>query len=262
MVAPLVAGLAVLVILGVHPPGDLIDLLHRAAPELAGSAMSADAATERGDGRLALRDWRPDVVGSARGRAAVRRAVRQRPPRPAESRLPPWSPRRAGVDVLDAELRRRRGGLPVADPGVPAAFWYEREIHDLFGLVPLGHPRLDPLVLPLADTTRTRPGPVVPAARRGWIPTTASARHVAGPGLFTIPHGPVRSGVFESIEYLVETPGEDIPHLSIRPYYKHRGIAKRVRGHARRRRGAASPSGSRASPRSHTRWPTATRSSR
>jgi formate hydrogenlyase subunit 5 len=54
--------------------------------------------------------------------------------------------------------------------------------------------------------------------------------HVIGPGMFTIPHGPVRSGVFESIEYLVETPGEDIPHLNMRPFYKHRGIEKRFEG--------------------------------
>ena len=54
--------------------------------------------------------------------------------------------------------------------------------------------------------------------------------HVAGPGLFTIPHGPVRSGVVESIEYLVETPGEEIPHLNMRIFYKHRGIEQRFEG--------------------------------
>ena len=57
-------------------------------------------------------------------------------------------------------------------------------------------------------------------------------RHVTGPGLFTIPHGPVRSGVVESIEYLVETPGEDIPHLNMRVFYKHRGDREAVRGMA------------------------------
>ena len=36
--------------------------------------------------------------------------------------------------------------------------------------------------------------------------------------------------MFESVEYLVETPGEDIPHLHIRPYYKHRGLEKRFEG--------------------------------
>ena len=34
----------------------------------------------------------------------------------------------------------------------------------------------------------------------------------------------------ESIEYLVETPGEAIPHLNMRVFYKHRGIEKRFEG--------------------------------
>jgi Ni,Fe-hydrogenase III large subunit len=36
--------------------------------------------------------------------------------------------------------------------------------------------------------------------------------------------------VFESIEYLVETPGEDIPHLRTRVFYKHRGTELRFEG--------------------------------
>ena len=43
-------------------------------------------------------------------------------------------------------------------------------------------------------------------------------------------------GVFESIEFLIETPGEDIPHLNIRPHYKHRGIAKQFEGRSGPRR--------------------------
>lgn len=58
----------------------------------------------------------------------------------------------------------------------------------------------------------------------------ALPREVLGAGVFTIPHGPVRSGVFESVEYVVETPGEDIPHLHVRPYAKHRGIQNRFEG--------------------------------
>jgi Ni,Fe-hydrogenase III large subunit len=57
-------------------------------------------------------------------------------------------------------------------------------------------------------------------------------RYVVGPGVFTIPHGPVRSGVFESVEYLVESPGEDIPHVQVRPFHKHRGLQKRFEGMA------------------------------
>lgn len=121
---------------------------------------------------------------------------------------------------------------PALTPDVPAAFWYERALHDLSGVVPIGHPRLDPLLL------ARQPGQ--PSPRPGYVNHAALDRHihssateprgpvdVGGGGVFTLPLGPVRSGVYESIEFLIETPGEDIPHLNIRPHYKHRGIAKR-----------------------------------
>jgi len=108
-----------------------------------------------------------------------------------------------GIDTVEAALPQDATGYPSLTPAIGAAFWYERLIHDQTGIVPDGHPRLAPLI---------KPGDPLP-------------RHVAGYGLFTIPHGPVRSGVFESMEYLVETPGEAIPHLNMRIFYKHRGIA-------------------------------------
>jgi formate hydrogenlyase subunit 5 len=113
----------------------------------------------------------------------------------------------AGITVRDLSLPAGATSYPALSPALGAAFWYERALHDTFGIVPDDHPRLEALILPQGH---------------GAVP-----RHVLGPGLFTIPHGPVRSGVMESIEYLVETPGEDIPHLNIRLYYKHRGIEKR-----------------------------------
>jgi formate hydrogenlyase subunit 5 len=117
-----------------------------------------------------------------------------------------------GIDTLGTALPPGATGYPALTPRLGAAFWYEREIHDHFGVVPEGHPRLAPLVLP------------------GSPEDHALTRHVAGYGVFTIPHGPVRSGVLESIEYLVETPGEAIPHLNMRLFYKHRGIEHRYQG--------------------------------
>jgi formate hydrogenlyase subunit 5 len=112
-----------------------------------------------------------------------------------------------GIGTREALVPSGTTTYPSLTPRLSAALWYEREISDLFGLTPEGHPRLEPLLRPHA------------------LPP-----QILGPGLFTIPHGPVRSGVMESIEYLVETPGEDIPHLSMRLYYKHRGIEDRMRG--------------------------------
>ena len=112
------------------------------------------------------------------------------------------------VATLEVTLPPGTPGYPALTPRIGAAFWYERVIHDQTGVVPEGHPRLAPLL---------RPGQPLP-------------RHVEGYGLFTIPHGPVRSGVMESIEYLVETPGEAIPHLNMRVFYKHRGVESRFAG--------------------------------
>ena len=117
-----------------------------------------------------------------------------------------------GIDTLEAPLPPGAASYPALTPRLGAAFWYEREIHDLFGVIPEGHPRLTPLIRPGSPEDHALP------------------RHVAGYGIFTIPHGPVRSGVMESIEYLVETPGEAIPHLNMRVFYKHRGLENRFAG--------------------------------
>lgn len=53
---------------------------------------------------------------------------------------------------------------------------------------------------------------------------------VTGLDVFTIPYGPVRSGVFESIQFQIETGGEDVPRLQTRPFFKHRGIESRFTG--------------------------------
>src|SRR6266496_4247249 len=101
----------------------------------------------------------------------------------------------------------------------------------MFGVIPEGHPRPEPLLLPLPPDDVPRPRPGIAGGPAVIEPDPrALPLHVIGPGMFTIPHGPVLSGVVESVEYLVETPGEDIPHLNMRVFYKHRGIEKRFEG--------------------------------
>ncbi len=116
---------------------------------------------------------------------------------------------------------------PALSLEIPAAAWYEREINDLFGIEAIGPRRLDPLVLPVT-TASSRPR-LGSGTSTGLIEIDQSplSAHLRGEGVFTIPYGPVRSGVFESIEYLVETPGEDILHLRTRVFHKHRGIEAR-----------------------------------
>ncbi len=119
---------------------------------------------------------------------------------------------------------------PSLAPYVASAHWYEREIFDLFGVAASGRYPLEPLVLPLApDASRPRPGSG-DASAFATLDQVAPLIRLNGEGVFTMSYGPVRSGVFESVEYLVETPGEDIPSLNLRVSYKHRGVEKAFEG--------------------------------
>ena len=75
------------------------------------------------------------------------------------------------LEVTETVLAPGRTRYPALTPLVPAAAWYEREIHDLFGIEPDGHPRLDPLVLPLGrglgpSSAWQRPGTAAGRPRR------------------------------------------------------------------------------------------------
>ncbi len=91
----------------------------------------------------------------------------------------------------------------------PAAALIERELHDRHGLVPIGHPGLTPLLRPDPDRL---------------------TRRIVGNDVFVMPYGPIRSGVFESIQYVIETGGEDVLSLDVRPFFKHRGLEQRFAG--------------------------------
>jgi len=139
-----------------------------------------------------------------------------------------------GIRCLETLVEPDADGMlhyPSLATDIDAAFWYERALHDLSGIVPDGHPRLDALLLPESeDGHRPLPGVALPEQQSLTWAERRGPADVSGHGIFTLPFGPVRSGVMETIEFLIETPGEDIPHLTIRPHYKHRGIAKQFEG--------------------------------
>ncbi len=126
-------------------------------------------------------------------------------------------PALVGAFALHGDLVVLRAPIEGADPPTytalgpwwPAARWAEQELADRHGVRPTGLVELPALTRPDAD---------------------ALDRAVGGLDVFAIPHGPVRSGIFEAIQFQIETGGEDVPRIATRPFFKHRGLERRCAG--------------------------------
>ena len=115
---------------------------------------------------------------------------------------------------------------------VHVAALYEREIKDMFGLEPEGHPDAKPLVLhgnwpngvyPLRkDFSRNEK---VPVADR-----EISFKKVGGEGVFEIPVGPVHAGIIEPGHFRFSVAGEPIINLEAQLGFVHKGIEKLAEG--------------------------------
>ena len=137
-----------------------------------------------------------------------------------------------GKGCPDLLLRVTPGqhALPSLANQFPALSWYEREMHDLFGIEFAGHPELQPLILHEGVTTSRPPliGQVgAPIHYRTSPPTvpTMNATEIQ-----CLPFGPVRADIVESAQFLFYYIGEGILHFHQRLFYKHRGMEKRFEG--------------------------------
>ncbi len=104
---------------------------------------------------------------------------------------------------------------------------FEREIHDLFGLKPEGHPDLRRLPLhqfwPAAWHPLLKDAPDASFADDG---TPFPFRQVEGEGTFEITVGPVHAGIIEPGHFRFSVEGETIVNLESRLYFVHKGIEK------------------------------------
>jgi Ni,Fe-hydrogenase III large subunit len=115
---------------------------------------------------------------------------------------------------------------------LPAALWDERELKDMLGIAPEGHP--DPRRLVLHDSyppgfhplRRDAPAEVPPGpSQRRYVPFTAH-----GEGVYQLPVGPIHAGVIEPGHFRFSVVGESILHLDARLFFTHRGVEKLVEG--------------------------------
>lgn len=121
--------------------------------------------------------------------------------------------------------------FPSVTPLVPAAAWYERDVRDLFGLHPVGHPDPRRLVLPDdwpeelyplrkdAMDYRFRPEPAADQENYEFI-------EVEGEGITQVPLGPLHVTADEPGHFRLFVDGETIIDADYRLFYCHRGMEK------------------------------------
>jgi Ni,Fe-hydrogenase III large subunit/Ni,Fe-hydrogenase III component G len=141
-----------------------------------------------------------------------------------------------GVDDDRCELVLRTGKEQPAIPSLASVDYgtgrFEREIRDLYGVTPTGHPLQARLV-------RHGHWP------RGWYPMRRDAEsepsfepdigsfpflEVAGEGVYEIPVGPVHAGLIEPAHFRFSVVGETILRMKARLWFVHRGIEKLFEG--------------------------------
>jgi Ni,Fe-hydrogenase III large subunit/Ni,Fe-hydrogenase III component G len=109
---------------------------------------------------------------------------------------------------------------------------FERELLDLFGIEPVGHPQPRRLVLhqhwptdwfPLRHGAGAAPEMLADAGSFPFVP-------VEGAGVYEIPVGPVHAGLIEPGHFRFWVVGETILRMKARLWYVHKGIERLFEG--------------------------------
>jgi Ni,Fe-hydrogenase III large subunit/Ni,Fe-hydrogenase III component G len=109
---------------------------------------------------------------------------------------------------------------------------FERELSDLFGIEPIGHPQPRRLVLhqhwpegwhPMRHDSASVPEMVADAGSFPFVP-------VDGTGVYEIPVGPVHAGLIEPGHFRFWVVGETILRMKARLWFVHKGIERLCEG--------------------------------
>ena len=134
--------------------------------------------------------------------------------------------------ILEVDRREYRvlsapvnGPIASATSIAPSAAWYERELHDQFGISIDGHPDLRPLVFhqnwpqgfhPMAGDVADVP----------WASGEYRFLKVSGVGVCEVPVGPVHAGIIEPGHFRFTVVGDTVLHLELRHFYTHKGTER------------------------------------
>ena len=144
-------------------------------------------------------------------------------------------PGRDLFEIITLKNLEEKGGritFPSITPDVPAAHWYERQIADMLGLFPEGHPDPTPLVLHglYAEGTYPLRRDISHGSIRERLEPAgedlSTFLEVKGEGIYEIPVGPVHAGIIEPGHFRFSAVGETVYYLDARLFYTHKGIDK------------------------------------
>ncbi|HOY65923.1 MAG TPA: NADH-quinone oxidoreductase subunit C [Candidatus Ozemobacteraceae bacterium] len=134
--------------------------------------------------------------------------------------------------VLRAPVIAEKPEFPSLTAIFANANWPEREIRDMFGLHPTGHPDPRPLVwkggwprdlAPLRKDVRL--DRAYPVERTLFPPPP-----VEGEGVCEVPVGPIHAGIIEPGHFRIQVVGDTVLTLDAQMFYCHRGIEKMAEG--------------------------------
>lgn len=134
--------------------------------------------------------------------------------------------------VLSVTLPEDKPSYPSITRQLMSSYWYERYMHDMFGIIPEGHPDLRRLVLHENFPEGTHP------LRKDFSLTTKletanvpyPMHKVEGKGIFEIPVGPIHAGIIEPGHFRFNVAGERIITLEGKLFFTHKGVEKLLEG--------------------------------
>ena len=130
--------------------------------------------------------------------------------------------------IVNIPVSEQQPDFPSITPKIPAAHWYEREIKDMFGLEPVGHP--DPYTLVLhgnfPDNTYPLRKDFNINTRLPHLESKLPFKRVEGEGVFEIPVGPIHAGIIEPGHFRFSAVGDSILYLDAKLFYTHKGTEK------------------------------------
>ena len=138
----------------------------------------------------------------------------------------------SGFLTLKADVRADNPAYPSLTRTIMAAHWYERLIHDQFGIVAEGHPDWRRLIHHenIPEGTHPLRKDFAVATKLPHAHESYPMHAVEGTGIYEIPVGPIHAGIIEPGHFRFNVRGERILTLEGKLFFTHKGVEKLVEG--------------------------------